>query len=237
MSEEELAKDAKRPRFTIIFDREAYEPKFFKSRWEKYRIAVITYRKAVKDKWAVEEFADYKALVIGKEVNMKLAEQRVLLSDIEMREIRKLSDSGHQTSIVTTNEQIVIETVVGKMFSRWSQENFFRYMMQDYDLDKLAEYGVEAIDPQKKVVNPSYKKLNDEIKKLREKQNRLKAKFFQIIEKDLEQMKEKIQQQAELQEKIASYQIEINEKLKVRKQTSYLDITLCFQYAQVNCML
>jgi len=225
ISEEELAKDARRPRFTMIFDREAYEPNFFKSLWEKYRIAVITYRKAVKDKWAVEEFHDYKAQVIGKEVKMSLAEKRILLSDMEMREIRKLSDSGHQTSIVTTNEQIVIETVAGKMFSRWSQENFFRYMMQDYDLDKLVQYGVEAIDPQKKVVNPSYKKLNYEIKKLREKQNRLKAKFFQIIEKnlekDLEQMKEKIQQQAELQEKIISYQIQIDEKLKARKQTSY----------------
>jgi len=225
ISEEELTKDARRPRFTMIFDREAYEPNFFKSLWEKYRIAVITYRKAVKDKWAVEEFHDYKAQVIGKEVKMSLAEKRILLSDMEMREIRKLSDSGHQTSIVTTNEQIVIETVAGKMFSRWSQENFFRYMMQDYDLDKLVQYGVEAIDPQKKVVNPSYKKLNYEIKKLREKQNRLKAKFFQIIEKnlekDLEQMKEKIQQQAELQEKIISYQIQIDEKLKARKQTSY----------------
>ncbi len=74
ISEEELVKDAKRPRFTIIFDREAYEPNFFKSLWEKYCIAVITYRKAVKDKWSVEEFADYKTHVIGKEVKMCLAE-------------------------------------------------------------------------------------------------------------------------------------------------------------------
>jgi len=225
ISEEELASDAKRPRFTIVFDREAYEPAFFKSLWEKYRIAVITYRKAVKDKWAAEDFQNYKAQVIGKQVEMKLAERRVILSDIEMREIRKLSDSGHQTSIITTNEQIVIETVAGKMFSRWSQENFFKYMVQDYEIDKMIQYGVEAIDPHKKVVNPSYKQLNYEIKKLREKQNRLKAKFYQIIEKnldgDLEQMKEKIAEQAELQEKIASYQIETDEKLKARKQTAY----------------
>jgi hypothetical protein len=225
ISEEELAKDSKRPRFTIIFDREAYEPAFFKSLWEKHRIAVITYRKAVKDKWAAEEFQNYKARVIGKQVEMKLAEKRVLLSGMEMREIRKLSDSGHQTSIITTNEQIVIETVAGKMFSRWSQENFFKYMVQDYELDKMIQYGVEAINPQKKVVNPSYKQLSYEIKKLREKQNRLKAKFYQIIEQnldgDLEQMKEKITEQAELQEKIASYQLDIDEKLKTRKQTDY----------------
>lgn len=225
ISEEELAKAPKRPRFTIIFDREAYEPAFFKSLWEKYRIAVITYRKAVKDKWAAEAFQSYKAQVIGKHVEMRLAEKRVMLSDMEMREIRKLSDSGHQTSIITTNEQIEIETVAGKMFSRWSQENFFKYMMQDYELDKMIQYGVETIDPHKKVVNPSYKKLSYEIKKLREKQNRLKAKFYQIIEQnldgDLEQMKKKIVEQADLQEKIASYQLDIGEKLKTRKQTDY----------------
>jgi hypothetical protein len=31
------------------------------------------------------------------------------------------------------------------MFARWCQENFFRYMHQHYNLDRLAEYGVEAV--------------------------------------------------------------------------------------------
>ncbi len=225
ISAEELARDPKLPRFTIVFDREAYEPAFFKLLWKKHRIAVITYRKAIKDKWASEEFQEYKVRVIGKEVSMKLAESRVLLSEIAMREIRKQSDGGHQTSIVTTNEQIAMETVAGKMFSRWSQENFFRYMLQDYALDKLVEYGIETIEPRKKVVNPFYKKLSNEIKKLREKQNRLKVKFFKIIEQNfdgaLEQMKEKLPEQAELQEKIGYYQAEIDEKLKARKELSY----------------
>jgi len=225
ISEEELARDPKRPRFTIVFDRETYEPAFFKLLWKKYRIAVITYRKAIKDKWPGEAFQEYKVQVIGKEVSMNLTESSVILSEMAMREIRKQSDSGHQTSIVTTNEQIAMETVAGKMFSRWSQENFFRYMLQDYELDKLVEYGVETIEPQKKVVNPFYKKLSNEIKKLREKQNRLKAKFYKIIEQNfdgaLEQMKDKLPEQAELQEKIVSYQVEIDEKLKARKEVSY----------------
>ena len=36
--------------FTLVFDRECYEPGFFQRLWDTHRIAVITYRKNVKDK-------------------------------------------------------------------------------------------------------------------------------------------------------------------------------------------
>jgi len=42
---DDLDKNPLLPRFTLIFDREAYEPKFFQHLWETYRVAVITYRK------------------------------------------------------------------------------------------------------------------------------------------------------------------------------------------------
>ena len=45
--------------------------------------------------------------------------------------------------------------MAGKMFGRWSQENFFRYMIMDYDFDKMTEFGIEDIDENKEVVNPS----------------------------------------------------------------------------------
>jgi len=225
VSEKDLKDDPKRARFTIIFDREAYEPSFFKSLWEDYRIAVVTYRKGVKDSWHDTAFTKYTTEVIGKEVTMALAERSITLSGMEMREIRKRTEDGHQTSIITTNEQIRIGTIAGKMFSRWSQENFFRYMVQDYDIDKALEYGIEAIEPHKKVVNPSYKHLSYHIKKLREKQNRLKAKFYQIVEKNLDsnidQMKKELQKQVELQEKILALTADIDEKLQERKQTPY----------------
>ena len=39
------------PIFTIVVDREAYDPAWFKKLWDDYSIAVITYRKNVKDEW------------------------------------------------------------------------------------------------------------------------------------------------------------------------------------------
>jgi hypothetical protein len=225
IDEEQLAQDADRARFTIIFDREAYEPKFFKWLWEAYRIAVITYRKHVKDKWSETAFSAYEVEVIGKQQAMMLGERSVELGGMVMREIRKLSDSGHQTSVLTTNRQITIAQVGGRMFSRWSQENFFRYMVHDYDLDRMVEYGIENEDTEQRVVNPCYNQLAQEIKKLREKQNRLKAKFYKIIDEnlddDIDKLREHIQEQSELQEKIQLYQLEIDHKLEERKQTDY----------------
>lgn len=61
------------------------------------------------------------------------------------------------------------------MFARWSQENFFRYLIQDYDFDKMISFGIETVDPEKEIVNPQYRKLTHQLKKLREKIQRLEA--------------------------------------------------------------
>jgi hypothetical protein len=63
VSQQELDADESLPRFTLVFDREAYSPVFFKQLWDCFRIAVITYRKNVKDKWDEEDFSDYKLLI------------------------------------------------------------------------------------------------------------------------------------------------------------------------------
>ena len=225
IKKEELQADKNKPRFTIIFDREAYEPAFFKKIWEDYRIAVITYRKAVKDKWETTEFTSCSTKVIGKEIEMLLAERKIELSGMHMREVRKLSEGGHQTSIITTNEFISTEDIGGKMFSRWSQENFFKYMLQDYAFDKAIEYGIEGIESNKMVVNPSYKDITYKIKKLREKLARSNARLMQIVDKNIDagidELKQRLDEHVELLEKIKAFQKDINEKLIERKKTPY----------------
>ena len=56
VKEEQLDADKNLPRFTLVFDREAYSPKFFEKLWNRYRVAVITYRKNVKDLWDEKDF-------------------------------------------------------------------------------------------------------------------------------------------------------------------------------------
>jgi len=168
--------------FTLVFDREAYKPAFFYRLWVEHKIAVITYRKNVRDLWDKNSFKPYCIEVIGNQVDMLLCEQPITLDGCPFREVRSLSEGGHQTAIMTTHPRITINQIAGQMFSRWSQENFFKYMIADYDFDKMAEFGTESIDENKEVVNPEYRKITYRIKKLKEKAGRLEAEFYTLVE-------------------------------------------------------
>ena len=202
--------DSPTPVFTLVFDREAYEPAFFDRLWKKYQIAVLTYRKNVKDEWLEESFKPTEVKVLEQTITMQICEQETELNGISFREIRRLTDNGHQTAIVTNNRTISKEIVAGRMFGRWSQENFFRYMIMDYDFDKMIEYGTEIIDENKEVVNPLHRQLKHKLKKEKEKTARVKAKLFPLAEKSIELLLEDIpdltRKQAELLEQIEKHQ-------------------------------
>lgn len=168
--------------FTLVFDRECYEPGFFQRLWNTHQIAVITYRKNVKDKWEENIFKQYDVQVLNNTVTLLLCEQKVTLGGHHFREIRCLNEGGHQTAIITTNADITITQIASKMFCRWSQENFFKYLISDYDFDKMMQYGTQSIDDTKKIVNPEYRKITHKIKKYSEKIQRLEAKLYSIIE-------------------------------------------------------
>jgi chromosome segregation ATPase len=53
------------------------------------------------------------------------------------------------------------------MFERWRQENFFKYMRQEYLIDGLVDYQVELDDPQRSVPNPARKQVDSELRKAR----------------------------------------------------------------------
>ncbi len=174
------------PQCTLVFDREAYHPAFFIRLWKQYRIAIITYRKFVKDKWDNISFKNYEVQVLQSKATMLLCEQEVQIENHSFREIRRLNSNDHQTSILTTHPFLAMTIAAGKMFGRWIQENFFRYLIADYDFDKLIQYGVQSIDENKEVVNPGYRRLSYALKKLREKISRQKAYFYPLAEKAIE---------------------------------------------------
>ena len=215
--------------FTLVFDREAYSPSFFMNLWTRFKIAVITYRKNVKDKWNETLFKPHEIQVIGNTVNKLLYEQNVILNEHTFKEVRCLGKGGHQTAIITTNPQIDIKTIASKMFSRWSQENFFRYMIADYDLDKMISYEVETVNEKKMVVNPQYRQLTYNIKKLKEKKTRLEAKFYPTIEKmnkkPIDFIPKIAPKMADYKEKIQSLKNEIDE-LKTKRLTCKSKIKL-----------
>jgi hypothetical protein len=205
------------PIYTIVVDREAYKIPFFKWLWEEKQIAVITYRKHVKDLWNENEFTTIEIDKKKKET-MRIAEKEIQLDGLALREIRVLTVSGHQTAIITTNPVINMVEVAIRMFNRWKEENFFKYMLANYDFDRIISYGVETIDENKEVVNPPHRCKKYEIKKTKEKVRRLEAQFYPLLEQaidtSLEQMPELTRKQKEIKEKIDALHIQIK-KLEI----------------------
>lgn len=226
-SDDQLSKDKYKSRFMLVFDREGYSPDFFYDLWQK-RIAISTYKKNVTDKWGEDEFLEYTGkLPFGTEKKIELAERGVLLQNkgsekkIWAREVRKKSKSGHQTSIITTNYSLSIILIGLYMFARWSQENFFKYMMQEFGIDTLVSYFKEKISDTSVLVNPEYRTLENLRKKLTSKLNRIKAKFSTLVLTDTPIEKKKLEkyltQKEEFKTEIEQYEAEI-EKVKQQKK-------------------
>jgi len=165
-------------RFTVVFDREGYSPPLM-LRLRQLRVACLTYRKKSGDDWPQEEFSSCEVrLVCGDLVTMRLAERGTFLGSLLWaREFRRLTDSGHQTAIVTTDYSGAMGVLAATMFARWSQENFFAYMRSQYGLDKLITYGTEKVPDTVKVVNPEYRRLDGDLRKKRSRLNRIAAEF------------------------------------------------------------
>jgi transposase len=182
-TDEELQADPYRSRFIIIFDREGYSPTFFREMWQQHRIACITYHKFPKEAWPESWFAEILVTMpAGEVVTMKLAEMGSWIGSRDdglwVREIRKLTDSGHQTSLITTAYGQLGPQNAASLFSRWSQENFFRYMMQHFAIDALNEYDTEAISgTNQPVVNPAWRELDRQCRSLKTKLTQHQARF------------------------------------------------------------
>jgi hypothetical protein len=220
-SEAELEANPWLFRFALIFDREGYSPNFFLEMLKK-RIVCYTYRKYQREDWDRDEFSKHEVkFPDGEIVEMELAERGSFLGrKIWVREIRKLTKSGHQTALVTTDFLSDAAKIAGSMFSRWSQENFFKYMMQHFGIDKLLEYKTDPIAETTRVVNPAYRELDGKIRSNNSKLARRKAKFGAIVlegELEKKKVKEYERQKAELQDEISFLQKQTDE-LKARRK-------------------
>jgi transposase len=164
-------------RVTLIFDREGWSPEFFE-KWFKAGFDVITYRKGNYDPWPKECFVEVESDVRGKAVKYLLGQRSVKVGkNFWMREVRRLCDNGHQTSVMTTRQDLDFEQIARRMFFRWNQENFFRYMREEYALDHLVTNEVEQADVDRLVPNLEKKGKKKEIAKLKRELEKLKKEY------------------------------------------------------------
>jgi hypothetical protein len=136
-----------------------------------------------KDDWPAAEFAEVETtLPNGERVKLQLAERGTWIGDrksgLWVRETRKLTTSGHQVSLISSAFGKSSREDCVRLFSRWSQENFFRYMMQHFAIDLLNEYGTEEIPETKRpVVNPKRRELDRRKRSVNSKLTHRRAHF------------------------------------------------------------
>ena len=218
-TEQELENNPYLCRFILVFDREGYSPAFFQKMWQNHRIGCITYHKHPDGSWPEEWFNEQKlTMPNGEETSMRLAEMGSAVGSgkksLFLREVRKLMENGHQTSLISTAYDLPHTQLAIRMFSRWCQENFFRYMMQHFGIDLLSEYGLDQFPEAERVVNPTWRNLaalrNSTQNKLRYRQ----AKFAEMTihhEADNGSVRYKrwLKKKSELLEDIEKYEYEL----------------------------
>jgi transposase len=153
---------------TIVFDRGGWSPKLFAT-MIKAGFDVLTYRKGRCRRINERRFIRRRARLDGHWVDYLLHDQRVrfLKGKLRLRQVTRLCESGHQTQVITSRCDLRDIEVAWRMFDRWRQENFFKYMREEFLLDALVDYRIEPEDPTRTIRNPQRRALDKQARAAR----------------------------------------------------------------------
>ena len=169
---EEVRKLVRDQRVTVIFNHGGWSPKLF-AKLLANGFDLLTYRKAPFPPVPRRKFAKIKDTIDGRTIEYLLADQRIRLEygprrkrkRVSLRQVTRLGDHDHQTPILTSRRDLSTLEVAYRMFERWRQENFFKYLREEFALDALVDYGTEPADATRDVPNPERSKINAELRK------------------------------------------------------------------------
>jgi transposase len=175
-------------RVTIVFDRGGWSPKLFAT-MIKDGFDVLTYRKGRCRRINERRFIRRRAELDGRSVDYLLHDQPVvfLKGKLRLRQVTRLCDGGHQTNVITSRWDLRDIEVAYRMFERWRQENFFKYMREEFLLDALVDYQIEPEDPTRTIPNPERRALDKEIRAARAELARLEREYGAAAANNAEQ--------------------------------------------------
>lgn len=165
-------------RVTVVFDRGGFSPKLFVWLIDQ-GFDVLTYRKGRCPRVPRKRFRRHIGRLDGRRIAYVLADQqvRLLRGKLRLRQVTRLREHGHQTTVLTSRRDLRALEVAYRMFERWRQENFFKYLTEEYALDALAEHDAIPDDPAREVPNPARKALDGPIRAARADLLRLQAEY------------------------------------------------------------
>lgn len=179
-------------RLTVLFDRGGWSVKLF-ARLIALGVDVITYRKGKTRKLPRSQFVAHRVQEEGREKTYWLHDQRRVRvgrlrphrqrrKDLDpeylwLRQVMVLRDDGRQTPIVTNRDDLEAVAVVWRLFRRWRQENYFKYMDEEFALDALVEYGVDEVSAEASRPNPERKRVTKQRQQAKVEVLRLRAEL------------------------------------------------------------
>jgi transposase len=165
-------------RVTIVFDRGGWSPRLFAT-MIKDGFDLLTYRKGRCRLINARRFIRRRAELDGHWVDYLLHDQPVgfLKGKLRLRQVTRLCDDGHQTQVITSRWDLRDIEVAYRMFERWRQENFFKYMREEFLLDALIDYQIEPEDPTRTVPNPKRRALDKAIRAARNDLAKLEREY------------------------------------------------------------
>ena len=165
-------------RVTVVFDRGGYSPKLFRQIIDT-GFDFLTYRKGRFPRIARRHFQARRTRVDGQTHTYVLADQKVRLlkGKLRLRQVTRLKENGHQTPILTNRQDLPAAQIAYRMFNRWKQEIFFKYLGEEYALDALVEYAAVPDDPLRQVPNPAWAAVDAQLRQAQAHLDRLQAEY------------------------------------------------------------
>ena len=165
-------------RVTVVFDRGGYSPKLFQQILAA-GFDLLTYRKGRYPHIPHQRFQPRRTCRDGRTIPYVLADQevRLLQGKLRLRQVTRLMDNGHQTPILTSRRDLPAAQVAYRMFDRWRQEIFFKYLREEYALDALVEYAAVPDNPTREVPNPAWAAVDAQLRQAQAHLDRLQAEY------------------------------------------------------------
>jgi hypothetical protein len=139
---------------TVVFDRGGYSPKLFKQ-IAASGFDVLTYRKGKHPAIARREFKEIVVTRGGRDHTTLVSDRRTRLPGFGLiRCVAVLRDDDRQTHVLTTRTDLSAREVLERMFGRWQQENFFKYLRESFAFDALWTYDTIEGDASRTVPSP-----------------------------------------------------------------------------------
>jgi transposase len=165
-------------RVTVVFDRGGFSPKLFQQIVAS-GFDLLTYRKGRYPRIPRSCFRPHRMRQNGKMIAYMLADQavRLLKGKLRLRQVTRRMDNGHQTPILTSRRDLPAAQIAYRMFERWRQENFFKYLREEYALDALADHAVVPDDATREVANPAWTAVDAPLRQAQAQLDRLQAEY------------------------------------------------------------